>query len=44
MTQPRLNSVMLLHIRKDKTDDIDLLTVAKEFISVNGRRNYFGNR
>ena len=34
MTQPRLNSVMLLHIHKDKTDDIDLLAVAKEFISV----------
>ena len=45
MTQPHLNSVMLLHIHKDKTDDTDLLAVAKEFISVNERRrNYFGNR
>ena len=45
ITQPCLNSVMLLHIHKDKTDDIDLLVVAKEFISVNERRrNYFGNR
>ena len=45
MIQPCLNSVMLLqHIHKDETDDVDLLAVAKEFISVNERRNYFGNR
>ena len=45
MIQPRLNSVMLLqHIHKDETDDKDLLAVTKEFISVNERRNYFGNR
>ena len=38
MTQPCLNSVMLLHIHKDKTDDIDLLAVAKEFTSVKERK------
>ena len=41
MTQPCLNSVMLLHIHKDKTDDIDLFAVAKEFISVNERRRNY---
>lgn len=37
-----LDSVMLLHIHKDKTDDIDLLAVAKEFISLKSKKN--GNR
>ena len=43
MTQPRLNNMMLLHIHKYVTDDLDLLQVAKEFVQVNDRRkNYFG--
>ena len=43
MTQPRLNNMMLLHIHKDLTDNIDVLQVAKEFVQVNDRRsNYFG--
>ena len=41
MTQPRLNHVMLLHIHKDTTDNIDLIVLAKEFISVNERRRTF---
>lgn len=36
MTQTRLNNIMLLHVRKDATDNIDLLQVARDFISVTG--------
>ena len=43
MSQPRLNHALLLHIHKDRTDNINLISIAKEFISVNERRqNYFG--
>ena len=45
MTEQRLNNCLLLHTHKDLTDNIDLLTIAKEFIAVgvtNERRNYFG--
>ena len=33
MGQERLNNLMLLHIHKDITDDLDLKDVATEFIS-----------
>ena len=43
MTQQRLNHCMLLHIHQNKTDDLDLLKIATEFIKRNERRiNYFG--
>ena len=43
MSQPRLNHVMILHIHKERTDKLDLTTIAKEFVSINERReNYFG--
>ena len=32
MTQSRLNHLMLLHIHKEKTDDLDLIEVANEFV------------
>ena len=38
MSQPRLNHVILLHIHKDKTDNLDMVHVAKELISVTDRR------
>ena len=42
MTESRLNNVMLLHTHKDITDDLDIIKIAKEFISANSRRlNYF---
>ena len=44
MTQPRLNHVMLLHIHKERTDELDILQVAKSFISVNERRPLFFGR
>ena len=44
MSQPRLNHMMLLYIHKDKTDGIDDVSIAKNFIMENERRrHYFGN-
>ena len=41
--QQRLNNMMLLHIHKDLTDDIDNIKIAQEFVNANERRmNYFG--
>lgn len=43
LTQPNLNYIMLLHAHKERTDCIDLMEIAKEFISTNERRrNFFG--
>ena len=42
MTSCRLNNLFLLYT--DKTDNLDLYQIAKDFISVNNcRRKYFGN-
>ena len=41
MTQERLNHVMLLHTHKDHTDNINLLEIAKEFVSFNNRQINF---
>lgn len=38
MTQPRLNHIMLLHIYKEKTDKLNLLSIATKFVAVNDRR------
>ena len=38
MTKEQLNHVMLLHTHKDRTDNINLLEIAKEFVSFNNRR------
>jgi len=35
MSQPQLNHTMLLHIHKSRTDQLNLVEVAKEFVSVN---------
>ena len=43
MTECRLNNLFLIYIHKSLTDEIDLLKIAKNFVSVNSRRlNYFG--
>ena len=43
MSQERLNHCMTLHIYKEKTDEIDLMKIAQEFIVANVRRKaYFG--
>ena len=43
MSQQRLNNLMVLHVHKDETDNLNLVDVAKNFIDVNNRRHlYFG--
>ena len=43
MTSQHLNNLFLLYIHKHLTDSLDLVSVAKEFVSANSRRqNYFG--
>ncbi len=44
MTQKRLNHILLLHIYKDHTDDINLREIAQSFIMAKqSRQNYFGS-
>ena len=44
MTQERLNHCMLLHMHREKTDNLDLIDLAKEFVSrCERRKNFFGN-
>ena len=43
MTQMRLNHVAILHTHKEMTDEIDLDSIEREFVSANDRRKiYFG--
>ena len=42
MTQPRLNALMLMYVHRDLTESMDLIDIAKSFISVNDRRFHFG--
>ena len=43
MTQGRLNHLMLLHVHKDKTDQLDMTCIANEFVSgVERRMSVFG--
>ena len=44
MTQARLNHCMLLHVSRNKTDELNNVEIAKEFIGRNERRrNYLSN-
>ena len=44
MTQQRLNNVIVTHCHKPETDGIDLISVAKYFVSANAnRKSVFGN-
>ena len=39
----KLNNLLLMHVHQHRTDKLDLVTLARELISVNSRRiNYFG--
>ena len=43
MSAWKLNNLLLMHVHQHKTDKLNLVELAKEFISVNSRRmNYFG--
>ena len=41
MLQTTLNYVMLLHVHKERTDNLDILHIAKQFIYCNERRRKF---
>ena len=41
MTEKRLNHLIIVHSHKQRTDDIDILTVAREFSQRNDRRSEF---
>ena len=44
MIQKRLNHLIVMHIHKERTDQLDLSSIANEFVSVNERRkSYFGS-
>ena len=44
MTQERINSLMILNVHKELTDEIDLTDIAKEIISGNeSREKVFGH-
>lgn len=43
MTHNRLNNLFMLYVHTSKTDALDLVAIAKQFVSINVRRmNYFG--
>ncbi len=43
MTHQRLNNLFLLYVHSERTDTLDLIAIAKEFVATNNRRmNYFG--
>ena len=43
MKRSRLNHLMLLHVHKDLSDELDLISCANEFVSANEHRfNIFG--
>ena len=43
MSAWKLNNLLLMHVHQHRTDTLDLVELAKEFIAVNQRRmNYFG--
>ena len=44
MTQPRLNSAMLLHVHKERCAKLDILELSKLFASANDRRKHFFGR
>ena len=41
MTQERLNNLLLLHVHKDRTDELNLIEIAQSFVDVNDRRKLF---
>ena len=43
-TEKRLNNCLMLHVHKEFTDSLDLISVAKIFVSAyDERKKYFGN-
>ena len=44
MTQPRLNSAMLLHVHKERCAKLEILHLSKLFASANDRQKHFFGR
>lgn len=42
MSQPRLNHLMLLHVHREETDNLNLEAVANDFVSLRQRETIFG--
>ena len=38
MSQLRLNNIMILHVHKDKTDNMEIIKVANDFVQGSSRR------
>ena len=41
MTEQRLNNLLLLHVHKDITDQLNLIEIAQSFVDANDRRKLF---
>ena len=41
MTQACLNHLMVMHVHKDRTDNLNIVDIAKAFVSLNDRRSTF---
>ena len=43
MTRQHLNNLFLMYVHTERSESLDLTSVAKEFVPINSRRlNYFG--
>jgi hypothetical protein len=43
-SENRLNSLLLLHVHKDRTDNLDLIAVANQFAALTHRSDVFGGK
>ena len=41
MTQARFNHLMVTHVHKDITDNLNIVDIAKAFVSLNDRQSAF---
>ena len=41
MTQQRINNLLLLHVHKNRTNNLSMRKIAEEFVSDNSRRMIF---
>lgn len=41
MTQARLNHLIVMHVHKERTDNLNIVDIAETFVSLNNRRSTF---
>ena len=41
MTKAHLNCLMVTHVHKDRTENLNIVDIAKAFVSLNDRRSAF---